>query len=61
VGAAAELARDILDLDHPDPVAVLLAEQGHRAEALGLHPGHLERAHRVALLDPVVDAIADVP
>ena len=32
VGAAAELARDLLDLDHPDPVAVLLAEQRHRAE-----------------------------
>ena len=32
VRAAAQLARDALDLDHPHPVAVLLAEQRHRAE-----------------------------
>ena len=36
VRAAAELARDALDVDHPHPVAVLLAEQRHRPEPLGL-------------------------
>ena len=46
VGAAAELARDVLDLDHPHPVAVLLAEQRHRAELLGLVARHLHRADR---------------
>ena len=40
VGAAAELARDAVDLDHPHPLAVFLAEQGHRAELLGLGPLH---------------------
>ena len=59
VGAAAELARDALDLDDPDPVAVLLAEQRHRAEAFGLGPVHLDRADRRALLDPAVDPLAD--
>ena len=38
VGAAAELARDAVDLDHPHPLAVFLAEQRHRAELLGLGP-----------------------
>ena len=37
VGAAAQLARPVAvaDLDHPHDVAVLLAEQRHRAEATG--------------------------
>src|SRR5581483_3057953 len=60
MGSPAELARDVLDLDHADPVAVLLAEQRHRTETLSLHPRHLERPHRMALLDPLVDAVADV-
>ena len=59
VGAAAELARDALDLDDADPVAVLLAEQRHRAEALGLAAIHLDRANRGAVLDPAVDPLAD--
>ena len=46
VGAAAELARDAVDLDHPHPLAVFLAEQGHRAELLGLGALHLQPAHR---------------
>ncbi len=53
---AAELARDLLDLDHPDPLPVLLAEQGHRPQLLGLGARHLHRAHGVAELDPLVDA-----
>ena len=38
VGAAAQLAREraVADLDHAHDVAVLLAEQRHRAEPLGL-------------------------
>ena len=36
VGPSAELARDVVHLDHPHPLAVLLAEQRHRAERLGL-------------------------
>ena len=39
MGAAAELARHVLDLDHAHLVAVLLAEQGHRAHLLGLGRG----------------------
>jgi hypothetical protein len=52
VGAAAQLPGDALDLDHPHPVAVLLTEEGHRPEALGLVAGGLERANRMALRDP---------
>ena len=60
VGAAAELAGDAVDLDHPHPLAVFLAEQRHRPQLLGLGAVHLQPAHRQALLDPVVDAILDL-
>ena len=54
MGAAAQLARPlpVADLDHPHHVAVLLAEQRHRAEPLGLVTGGLDRAHRVVGGDP---------
>ena len=40
VGAAAELAGPVADRDHPDLVAVLLAEQRHRAGLHRLGLGH---------------------
>jgi hypothetical protein len=57
--AAAELARHVLDVDHPDDVAVLLAEERHRAEALGLVARGLDGAHAPAGDDPVVDLLFD--
>ena len=61
VGAAAELARDrdAVDLDHPHPVAVLLAEQRHRAEALGLVAGRHDGVNAVVVGDPAVDPVLD--
>jgi hypothetical protein len=50
--AAAELPRDVLDLHHPNALAVLLAEQRHRAEALGLVACRLDRAHRMVRREP---------
>ena len=58
--AAAELARDTVDLDHAHPVAVLLAEEGHRAERERLLLLHLHRADRAACLDPVVHEVLDL-
>ena len=55
VRAAAELARHLLDLDHPHPVAVLLPEQRHRAQRLGLCARGLERVDGVARRDPIGD------
>ena len=54
VGAAAQLARvaAVADLDHPHDVAVLLAEEGHRPQALGLVERRRQRAHRVVAQDP---------
>src|SRR5437016_329915 len=60
VSPAAKLARDVLDLDHAHPVAVLLAEESHRAERLGLCAASLDRAHRVALEDPPIHESLDV-
>ena len=50
VRAAAQLAREgaVADLDHPHDVAVLLAEQRHRAERLGLVERGRQRADRLA-------------
>ena len=45
VRAAAQLDR-VADLEHPDDVAVLVAEEGDRAERRGLVLGRLERARR---------------
>ena len=49
VRAAAQLARvlAVADLDHAHDVAVLLAEQRHRAERAGLVERRRDRAHRV--------------
>ena len=62
VRAAAQLAREraVADLDHPHDVAVLLAEQRHRAERARLVERRRERAHRLVLEDPAVDAVLDV-
>ena len=62
VRAAAQLARvlALADLDHPHDLAVLLAEQRHRAEPLGLVQRRRDRAHRVVARDPLVDLILDV-
>ena len=62
VRAAAQLARvlAVADLDHPHDVAVLLAEQRHRAEPLGLVERRRDRAHRVVARDPLVDPVLDV-
>ena len=61
VGAAAQLARPVAaaDLDHAHDVAVLLAEQRHRAEVLGLVERGRERAHGLVLEDHRVDAVLD--
>ena len=47
VGAAAQLARVVADLDDAHEVAVLLAEQRHRAERLRLVDRRLEDLHGV--------------
>ena len=54
VRAAAQLAREgaVADLDHPHDVAVLLAEQRHRAERSRLVERRRDRAHGVVLEDP---------
>ena len=59
MGAAAELARDALDLDDADDVAVLLAEQHHRAELARLLDRRLEDVQWVVLEDGAVDALLD--
>ena len=62
VRAAAQLARVVAlaDLHHAHHVAVLLAEQRHRAEALGLLQRGGDRAHRVGVGDPGVHLVLDV-
>jgi len=61
-GAAAQLARQavVADLHHPDDLAVLLAEQRHRAERARLVERRRERAHGMVLEDPGVGLILDV-
>ncbi len=61
MGAATQLAgeRPVPDLDHPYDLAVLLVEQRHRAERLGLVERRGERPHRVGLQDPRVDRAGD--
>ncbi len=53
--------RPVADLDHAHDVAVLLAEQRHRAERPGLVERRGERPHRQVLEDPRVDLVLDVP
>src|SRR3954470_17438983 len=61
VRAAAQLARvrAVGDVDHAHDVAVLLAEQRGRAEALGLVERRRDRPHGVVADDPLVDAVLD--
>ena len=62
VGAAAELGRVVADLDDAHLVAVLLAEQHHRAELASLFDRRHVRAHRDRLehllVDEALDALA---
>ena len=62
MGPAAQLARPgaVADLDHAHDVAVLLAEQRHRAERLGLVERRRQRAHGMVGEDPLVDLLLDV-
>src|SRR5207253_3486578 len=55
VRAAAKLAGVLADLDHPDPVAVLLPEQRQRAHLAGLLLGGVERAHLQVVDQDLVD------
>ena len=62
VRSTAQLARvlALADLHHAHHLAVLLAEQGHRAEALGLRQRRGDRAHGIVAGNPLVDAILHV-
>ena len=50
----------LADLHHPHDLAVLLAEQRHRAEPPGLLQRRRDRAHGVVGEDPLVHAVLDV-
>ena len=56
---AAELARDAVDLDDPDLVAVLLAEEHHRAELLRVGFRDDVSADRVVLEHDLIHAPLD--
>ena len=60
VRAAAQLAGVVADLDDADLVAVLLAEQRHRAEPAGLVLGGDEGAHLLVVLQHGVDLVLDL-
>ena len=60
VRAAAELAREAVDLDHAHDVAVLLAEEHLRAELAGLVDRRLERPHGPADEDLLVHELLDL-
>ena len=57
--AAAELAGEAVHLDDAHDVAVLLAEEHHRAELARLVDRRQERAHRPVLEDALVDDLLD--
>ena len=57
VGAAAELGGLGMNAHHPDPVAVLLAEQRHRAGLLRLVQLHHLRLGAGVVADPPVDQV----
>ena len=57
VGAAAELDRPAVDVDDAYDVAVLLAEEHHRAEIARLRQRRLEDPHRQVREDALVDAL----
>ena len=60
VRAAAQLARDAVDLDDPHDIAVLLAEEHHRSELAGLVDRRLEDVQRVVLEDRLIDPMLDL-
>ena len=60
VGAAAQLAGVVADLDDPHLVAVLLAEQRHRAEPARLVLRGDERVHLEVAQQHLVDLLLDV-
>ena len=60
VRAAAQLPRVVADLDDPDPLAVLLAEQRHRAEPARLGLRGDERVHLEVADQHLVDLLLDV-
>ena len=55
MGAAAELGGPALDVHNADDLAVLLAEQGHCAQLLGLLNGHLLDFNVHCVEDAVID------
>ena len=58
VDAAAKLAGELADLDHPHLVAVLLAEKGRRASCLGFGDGQVLVGRDVLISE---DALDDAP
>src|SRR6185437_15064060 len=60
VRAAAELPRVAVDLDDPDLVAVLLAEEHHSAELARFLDRRHERADRTVLEDDLVHGVLDL-
>src|SRR6185437_4549522 len=60
VRATAELPRVAVDLDDPDLVAVLLAEEHHGAELARFLDRRHERADRTVLEDDLVHGVLDL-
>ena len=60
VRAAAELAAEVVDLEHAHELAVLLLEERESADLGGVLAGGHERAHRVVLDDAPVDEVLDL-
>ena len=61
VRAAAQLAAEVVDLEHAHRLAVLLLEEGQRAQLGGVVARGDEGAHRVVLHDAPVDQLLDLP
>ena len=59
--AAAQFPRVVADFDHPDVVAVFLAEERDRAHRLGLLNGRDEGTHVEVVDEDVVDLVLGVP
>jgi len=60
VGAPTQLAAEVVDLDDPDEVLVLLAEEGHSTQVARMVKTRRESAHGVVLYDPPVDQLLDL-